>query len=106
MALGARLAHTFFVAGARAASAVPDLRSLLEDHLRLDFWPLLEELDADAIHFVFGGRSPVIPKDLPERIAGIGGEVPVSVHVLRSAGHRVHVDDSDGLLRLFGENLP
>jgi len=73
------------------------IRALLEDHVRLDLWPVVEDpVLADAIRFVVGGRSNVLTGADRTRLAG-----RVRVHVLEGAGHWVHVDDPEGLVAVM-----
>jgi pimeloyl-ACP methyl ester carboxylesterase len=84
------------------------VRSLLDDYFSLDLWPLLESPPGRAtLHVVIGGKSNVFAEDERARLEAIARNRPerVRVHVLPEAGHWVHVDDPDGLLRAMVESF-
>ena len=81
---------------------LPRIRALLEDYLRVDLWPLVEQAAHDRagprFHLVIGTRSKVYEHgDLLHAHAlesGSGGHVTVD---LLDPGHWVHVDDPAGV---------
>jgi pimeloyl-ACP methyl ester carboxylesterase len=84
----------------------PDLgviRELIEDYARTDCWDLVETPpDGCTLDLVIGGRSDVFSaadRDRAEQIAARNSSV--SVHVIEQAGHWVHIDSADALLRLL-----
>jgi len=79
------------------------IRELIEDYARTDCWDMVEAPPARCtLDLVIGGRSDVFSaadRDRAERIAAQNSRV--SVHVIEEAGHWVHVDSADALLRLL-----
>lgn len=95
--------------GARAFG--PDLalvEDLLEDYAETDLWSIVETLPREhTLDIVVGGRSLTFsPPDL-ERARQVAALDPqVSVHVVESAGHWVHVDAPVALLALMQAREP
>jgi pimeloyl-ACP methyl ester carboxylesterase len=82
---------------------VPTLRALLEDHLRLDLWPVVEAPPGRVqLRFVLGGKSTQFNEAERARLEAVCARLPDRVHmdVLPGAGHWVHVDDPEGLFRV------
>jgi pimeloyl-ACP methyl ester carboxylesterase len=79
-----------------------EMRALMLDYFRRDLWPVVEHPPgATRVHLVIGDRSESYsPADRAraERIAASSDRVTVDV---LPAGHWVHVDDPDGLLRVL-----
>jgi len=73
---------------------------MLADYSARDLWPVVEQPPgAASVHLVIGDRSGAYPAADRERAARIAaGSARTTVDVL-PAGHWVHVDDPDGLLR-------
>lgn len=83
------------------------IRALLDDYFMRDLWRLVESPTGRAhVAVVVGGKSSVFDaEDLVrlERAVSVesaGGQGRVSAHVLPTAGHWLHVDDPEGLLRI------
>jgi pimeloyl-ACP methyl ester carboxylesterase len=83
------------------------LRCLLEDYLRQDLWPVLEELPSSVrVTLIVGGRSQVMDQGSLERLRVLCARRPRwNVVVLPSAGHWVHVDDPEGVYRSVRDAL-
>jgi pimeloyl-ACP methyl ester carboxylesterase len=84
----------------------PDLRVirlLVQDYGRSDCWDVIEALpEPCTLDIVVGGRSDAISAEDQRRLASISGRDPhICVHILEQAGHWVHVDAPDALLRLL-----
>lgn len=84
----------------------PDLdaiRDLVDDYARSDLWHAVEAPpDACTVDVVIGGRSHVFSRNDRARIGRIAErEHRVSLHVIESAGHWVHVDSPDRLISLL-----
>ena len=94
--------------GYRLAMDLDSLAALLDNYLHLDQWELLADLPStSSLHFVFGGRSTVLSAGLPDRVRGFDwGERTATCDILAEAGHRLHVDDPQGLLAHFESYLP
>jgi pimeloyl-ACP methyl ester carboxylesterase len=79
-----------------------EIRALILDYFARDLWPVVEHPPGVArIHLVIGDRSDSYSpadRERAARIASSNGRVTVDV---LPAGHWVHVDDPDGLLRML-----
>jgi len=78
------------------------IEALLVDYFAQDLWPAVEHSAASALHLVIGGRSNVFDADdrvRAQKIADVRANV--ELHVVADAGHFVHVDAPDALLRLM-----
>ena len=77
-----------------------EIRVLILDYFSRDLWPVVEHPPGTArVHLVIGDRSDSYSPVDRERAARIGAQnARVTVDVL-PAGHWVHVDNPDGLLR-------
>ena len=88
---------------------VPDLeeiRALILDYFARDLWPVVERPPGVAsVHLVIGDRSNAYSFADRERAARVAASTErVTVDVL-PAGHWVHVDDPDGLLRTLFDRV-
>ncbi len=74
------------------------IRALIDDYFAHDLWPVIEASKA-RVDLVIGARSEVWQAADIERANDLQAREPerVRVHVLRDAGHWVHVDDAAGL---------
>ncbi|WP_437688370.1 alpha/beta fold hydrolase [Sorangium sp. So ce176] len=90
------------------------LNALLADYFASDLWHVLEDPPAPAgagaeerrIHVVLGGRSASISPASRARFEALAARAPwVSVHVLPTAGHWLHVDDPEGLFEVIRSAL-
>lgn len=84
----------------------PDLeviRLLIEDYARTDCWDVVEALPEHCtLDVVVGGRSEAVSAANRRRLAATAARDPhLSVHVVEQAGHWVHVDAPDALIRLL-----
>jgi len=84
---------------------IPDLgeiRALILDYFARDLWPVVERPPGVTnVHLVIGDRSDAYSSADRERVARIAASTErVTVDVLQ-AGHWVHVDDPDGMLRIL-----
>jgi pimeloyl-ACP methyl ester carboxylesterase len=84
-----------------------EIRALLLDYFARDLWPVLEHPPRSArVHLVIGDRSDsYAPADRERVLAIAASNSNVTVDVL-PAGHWVHVDDPDGLLRTLLSHIP
>lgn len=82
------------------------VEEMLADYVTVDAWDVVERPPAGLrVHAVRGGRSDRLrPRDLA-RLEAAGATAGVYVHTLPTAGHWVHADDPDGLLKLLGAAL-
>ena len=90
----------------RFALDLREIRSMLLDYFARELWPVVENPpDAVRVHLVIGSRSDtysMADRERAHRIAASNDRVTVD---LLPAGHWVHVDDPDGLLRILAERL-
>jgi pimeloyl-ACP methyl ester carboxylesterase len=79
-----------------------EIRALLLDYFARDLWPVVESPPGVAsVHLVIGDRSDAYSPADRERAARIAASTErVTVDILH-AGHWVHVDDPDGMLRIL-----
>ena len=79
---------------------------LLQDHDRQDLWHVVEASDRSTeLRFVLGGRSTTISSQTRARLAELASRGVVELMELPEAGHWVHADDPEGLLRLLQQRL-
>ena len=87
--------------GMRLVLTMPRIRALLASYLKLDFWSAVEH-STPKVHLVIADQSRVY--DEAERAQALELEAStngrVTVDVL-PAGHWVHVDDFEGLVRVL-----
>jgi len=79
------------------------LRALLDDYFARDVWPVLEDpARTTKVHLVAGGRSHVLDTAERARAQRLAAGAPdrTWLHVVRDAGHWVHVDAPIELLEL------
>jgi pimeloyl-ACP methyl ester carboxylesterase len=86
--------------GVRFALDLEEVRALILDYFARDMWPVVESPPGETrIHLVIGERSDSYSEADRQRamqIAAISDRVTVDV---LPAGHWVHVDDPDGVLK-------
>lgn len=77
------------------------IRALIEDYYRRDLWPVIESRPSGApeFHVVLGGKSESVPEPDVKRFHELAQAGTVRLHVLPTAGHWLHADDPEGLLR-------
>jgi esterase len=82
------------------------IAALLADYDRTDAWPLIESAPAGvAIRFVTGGRSQSLSQADRDRLAELSRRGKLASFELAAAGHFLHVDDPEGLLRVLAAHL-
>jgi pimeloyl-ACP methyl ester carboxylesterase len=90
----------------RFALDLAEIRSLLLDYFARDLWPVVEHPPGELrVHLVIGDRSDsysTSDRDRANRAAASNPHVTVDV---LPAGHWVHVDDPEGLLRALTKQL-
>jgi esterase len=107
-ALGPWLAKNLVRAdgGLRFALDLASIRELLADFDRASLWPLLEAPPPGlALRVVIGGRSHAISGADRERMRAAAARGAIALFELPEAGHWLHVDDPEGLLRLIQAHL-
>jgi pimeloyl-ACP methyl ester carboxylesterase len=80
------------------------IRALLESYFHLDLWPSLEAASRLKVDLVIGTRSTVYDgaeRARAERLAGASGG-RLKVHLL-DAGHWLHVEDLEGVVRVLAQ---
>jgi pimeloyl-ACP methyl ester carboxylesterase len=80
------------------------IRALLESYFVLDLWPSLEAASRLKIDLVIGTRSTVYDaaeRARAERLGGASGG-RLRVHLL-DAGHWLHVEDLEGVVKVLGQ---
>jgi esterase len=91
----------------RFALDLLEVRALMLDYFARDLWPVVENPPgAVHLHLVIGDRSDSYSpadRERARQIAASSGRVTVDV---LPAGHWVHVDDPDGLLRTMLDYIP
>jgi len=79
-----------------------EIRALALDYAARDLWSVIEHpQDELQVHLVVGERSDTYTEADRERANRIAGSNPRVTVDLLPAGHWVHVDDLDGLLRVM-----
>jgi len=79
---------------------------LLADHDRQDLWHVVEAPDRGAkLRFVLGGRSTTLSAATRARLAELASRDVIELMELPQAGHWVHADDPEGLLKLLEARL-
>jgi pimeloyl-ACP methyl ester carboxylesterase len=86
--------------------SVDAIEELMEDYFGEDLWPYLEAARGTPHHhLVVADQSDRWTGTMRERAASLPTEASVTVHELADSGHWVHVDNPDGLLRIFAAHL-
>ncbi len=81
---------------------LPAIVSLLESHYATDLWPVVERrCHQTSLRFVIGGQSTVFVPDQRARVAAMANAGLVQAFTIEDAGHWVHADAPDALLRLL-----
>ncbi len=85
------------------------MRALLDDYFAAELWPALDHARAvpggARWHLVIGDRSPVFSDEDRAHARRLAAEGRATLDVL-PAGHWVHVDDPEGLLRVVSARVP
>jgi pimeloyl-ACP methyl ester carboxylesterase len=87
--------------GFEMAFDLPAIRALLEDYFARDLWPLFDDetpRETPRLHQVIGERSAVFDAEDRAHAARLAREGRATLDAL-PAGHWVHVDDPEGLVR-------
>jgi pimeloyl-ACP methyl ester carboxylesterase len=93
--------------GLRFALDLSAIAELLADFDRSDLWSLLTAPPPGiGLHVVIGGRSMSISASDRERLQQAAEQDAIELLELPEAGHFLHVDDPEGLLRLVVAGLP
>ena len=87
--------------GVRFGPDLDGIEALLADYFARDLWPLLEGR-TERTHAIVGGSSTVL--DAADR-ARLSACPSVELHVVEGAGHWVHADAPDEVLRLLTSAL-
>ncbi len=76
------------------------IEALLDDHFRVDLWPLLEcPPEPTIVHLVVGGRSRVLDEEDVQRAERLAARSPrVRLHCIPEAGHWLHVEALEPLV--------
>lgn len=84
------------------------IRALLDDYFASELWPAIDEAVAGPggprWHLVIGDRSPVFAEEDRAHARRLAAEGRATLDVL-PAGHWVHVDDPEGLLRVVSDRV-
>lgn len=89
--------------GLRWAFHLPGVEQMIEDYWRTDLEDLLDSGPV-PLSLVLAGRSDRWPEEIVERYRRRATQA-VGFHVLPQAGHWLHVDDPDGLLRVLVSSI-
>jgi pimeloyl-ACP methyl ester carboxylesterase len=93
--------------GLRLRLDLDAIGALLADHLATDLWPTLERVaGARGFDVVVGERSDVFDASDRARLEALAAREPrVKMHLVRGAGHWVHVDAPEALFALISGAL-
>ncbi len=83
---------------------LPAIREMLQDYLVQDYWPFLEDTALD-VHIVRAGRSERWSEDDIDRLDHLDALGRIHHHLLRDAGHWVHVDAPEELAEMLSASL-
>ncbi len=82
------------------------IRELLGDYFGRDLWPFLGQArTSPEFHLVVAERSDRWNGEMTAKARALGPETRARVHILENAGHWVHVDNPEGLLKMLAEGL-
>jgi len=88
------------------------IEALLSDYFSTDLWPLLEQFGrgpasaTPRFELLVAEHSDRWSGSMRQRAQQLPRGGPVRVHELEAAGHWVHVDNPDGLLRILTSHFP
>ncbi len=91
--------------GLRLMLDLQAVRDLLIDHDRSDLWSAVETGADVVLHYVLGGQSTTVSPEDRARLSRATALRPLELHELPTAGHWVHVDDPEGLMRALVARL-
>jgi len=78
-------------------------RQMLLDYAAADLWPVVEAPVGPDVHLVRAGRSDRWTPALVDRLAAL--RPPAHAWLMEKAGHWLHADDPNGLLRLLSATI-
>ena len=82
------------------------VEALLHDYFGRDFWDYVTAVrERPVVHLVVAERSDQWTLGFREHAAALRANPSVASHLLRDAGHWVHVDNPDGLLAMLAPEL-
>ena len=86
----------------RFALDLDAISALLADYDRHDLWPIVQAPPPPVrLAFAIGGRSGSLSPAEQSRLRELARRGVIALHELPKAGHWVHVDDPDGVLRVL-----
>ena len=86
----------------RFAIDLDAIAELLADYDRNDLWPIASAPPPSIrLAFAIGGRSASLSAAEQSRLRALARRGVIALHELPKAGHWVHVDDPDGVLRVL-----
>ncbi|MCP4499840.1 MAG: alpha/beta hydrolase [Deltaproteobacteria bacterium] len=80
------------------------VEQMLKSYGEYDGWPIFERPSCKTL-FVRGGKSDRWQQDDVDKLEMLGKDGTIELHTLENAGHWVHSDDPQGLLRILEESL-
>lgn len=91
----------------RFSLELPRIHALINSYFSLDLWPALEQPGRTAFHLIIGDRSRVYDEAERARARALEAREAgrITIDVL-PAGHWVHVEDFEGLLRVLLDRVP
>jgi esterase len=82
------------------------VEALLHDYFARDLWDYVNAArERPVVHLVVAERSDQWTPGFRERAVALGAKSSVVSHLLRDAGHWVHVDNPSGLLAMIAPEL-
>ncbi len=85
---------------------VSAIEELMADYFREDLWPHLATVRGTPhYHLVVADQSDRWTGTMRAMVKQLPREAAVTMHELADSGHWVHVDNPDGLLRIFAAHL-
>jgi len=82
------------------------IRALLGDYYAQDLWPAVESSALPgALRFAVAGRSQAVSEADRARLEALASGDRIALHLIRDAGHWLHMEAPDALLALFSDEL-
>jgi esterase len=92
--------------GMRLRLDLGGIRALLGDYYAQDLWPAVESSELPgALRFAIAGRSQAVSEADRARLEALASGERIALHVIREAGHWLHMEAPDALLALFSGEL-
>ena len=92
--------------GYRLRLDLPAIRAMLMDYRARDLWSVFAESKNTAFHMVLAGEGSALGEAARTELARVAATSShVQVHALPHAGHWVHVDAPDEIVRIVSERL-